>query len=68
MGQFTVEASIKNGELTLHKVPFKNNTRVKVVLIPKAELRKMSFTKVRKLTKCIKGSLSDDIIAERLER
>jgi hypothetical protein len=65
MSRFVAETSIKNGALTLRKVPFKDNTTVKVVLIPKADLSKMSLIKARKLAKSIKGSLSDDIIVER---
>lgn len=68
MSNFVVETFIKNGELKLHKIPFKDNTKVKVVLIPKVKLAKMSFAKVRRLTKGIKGNLSDDITEERYER
>lgn len=68
MTQFIAETSIKNGGITLHKIPFKENTKVKVVLIPKVDLSSMSFAKARKLTKKIKGNLSDDIIAERDKR
>ena len=68
MSQFIAETSIKNGSITLHKLPFKDNTKVQVVLIPKVSMAKMSFGKVRKLTKNITGSLSDDMIAERKKR
>ena len=40
----------------------------KVIVIPKADLSKMSFLKVRQMTKHIKGNLSDEIISERNER
>jgi len=68
MAQFTAETLIKNGGITLRKIPLKENTRVKVVLIPKADLSSMSFATTRELTKKIKGNLSEDIIAERDKR
>ena len=68
MAQFIAETSIKNGGITLHKIPLKENTKVKVVLIPKVDLTSMSFAAARKLTKKIKGNLSEDIIAERDKR
>jgi predicted DNA-binding antitoxin AbrB/MazE fold protein len=68
MAQFVAETSIKNGGIKLNKIPFKENTKVKVVLIPKADLSKMSFASARKLTKKLKGNLSEDIISERDKR
>lgn len=68
MAQFVAETSIKGGAITLRKIPLKENTKVKVVLIPKADLSSMSFATVRKLTKKVKGNLSEDIIAERDKR
>jgi hypothetical protein len=65
MTQFIAESSIKNGRIILNKIPLKENTKVKIVLIPKVDLPSMSFSKSRKLTKGIKGNLSDDIITER---
>ena len=65
MAQFVAEASIKHGQLALNKIPLKDNTKVKVVLIPKVELSQMSFEKAQELTRKIKGSLSNDIIEER---
>ena len=65
MAQFVAETSIKHGQLTLDKIPFKDNTKVKVVLIPKVELSQMSFEKAQELTRKIKGNLSNDISKER---
>lgn len=65
MTQFIAESSIKNGRIILNKIPLKENTKVKVILIPKVDLLSMSFSKIRRLTKGIKGNMSDDIIAER---
>jgi len=46
-------------------IPFKDNTKVKVVLIPKVELSQMSFEKAQELTRKIKGNLSNGISKER---
>ncbi len=47
------------------EIPFKDNTKVKVVLIPKVELSQMSFEKAQELTRKIKCNLSNDISKER---
>ena len=65
MAQFIVETSIKHDQLALNKIPFKDNTKVKVVLIPKVELSQMSFEKAQELSRKIKGNLSNDISKER---
>ena len=65
MAQFVVETSIKHGQLALDKIPFKDNTSVKVVLIPKVELSQMSFEKAQESTRKIKGNLYNDISKER---
>jgi hypothetical protein len=65
MAQFVVETSIKQGQWALDKIPFKDNTKVKVVLIPKVELSQMSFEKAQELTRKIKRNLSNDISEER---
>ena len=65
MAQFVAETSIKHGQLALDKIPFKDNTKVKVVLIPKVELSQMSFEKAQELTRKIKGNLSNDISKEK---
>ena len=66
--QYSIDTYVHEGHLELSNLPFENGTSVKVVLIPKASLTKMSFKKSQKLTKIIKGNLSDDIIHERNER
>ncbi len=66
--QYTVDTQINEGHLELNNLPFENGSDVKVVLIPKASLAKMSFNKAQKLTKSIKGNLSDDIVSERAEK
>jgi hypothetical protein len=68
MSQFVTEARIEGGRLELFNIPFSDATEVKVFVIPKVELSKMSFLEVRKLTESIKGNLADSIRRERDER
>jgi hypothetical protein len=68
MSQFVTEASIRNGHLELNNIPFTDNIEVKVIVIPKADLTKMSFPDIWNVTKPIQGSLSADISQERDER
>jgi len=49
MNQFVVEARIKDGRLELFNLPFSEATEVKVFVIPKADLAKMSFLQVQNL-------------------
>mgnify|MGYP005726075265 CR=1 FL=1 len=65
MNQFVVDTRIIKGHLEINDIPFSDNMEVKVIVIPKIKLEKMSFKKVQKLTKSIKGNLSDDVIDER---
>lgn len=65
MNQFIADTKIVKGRLELSNIPFSDNMEVKVIVIPKVNLDKMSFLKVQRLTKSIKGNLSDDIIEER---
>ncbi len=68
MSQFVTEARIEGGRLELLNIPFSDATEVKVFVIPKVELSKMSFLEVRKLTGSLKGNLADSISRERNER
>lgn len=65
MNQFVAETKIRRGSLKLENVPMSDNTEVKVIVIPKFDLKKTSFRKARKLARGIKGNLADDIVAER---
>ncbi len=65
MEQFVVETRIKNGHIELNNIPFPNDTEVKIITIPKTNLKKLSFNEVQQLTESIKGNLSDDVIIER---
>jgi hypothetical protein len=68
MNQFVAETRIAGGRLELLNLPFSDTTEVKVVVIPKADLSKMSFLKARELTSSIKGKLSDSVSRDRSER
>jgi len=68
MSQFVTEARIAGGRLELFNIPFSDATEVKVFVIPKADLSRMSFFEVRKLTDSIKGNLADSISRERTDR
>ncbi len=68
MTQFVAEASITNGRLELSNVPFENDVNVKVIVIPKANLSKMSIPEMWEATKSIQGKLITDINFERNER
>jgi hypothetical protein len=68
MNQFVTETLITNGHLKLDNIPFADDMHVKVIVIPKADLSKMSFPQIWDETKTIKGKLSDDISRERDER
>ncbi|EDN66473.1 conserved hypothetical protein [Beggiatoa sp. PS] len=65
MYKVTRDAHIKNGHLELNDLPFSNDAEVKVIIVPKVDLEKMSFERVQQLTQSISGNLSDDIIHER---
>lgn len=68
MSQFAIEARVEGGRLELFNIPFSDATAVKIFVIPKVELSKMSFLEARKLTNSIKGNLADSIRRERDER
>jgi hypothetical protein len=68
MNQYVIDAKIKDGYLSIGNLPFKEETDVKVIVIPKINFKELSFAKIRELTKSIKGNISDDIISEREER
>ena len=65
MSQIVLYSRITNGLLNLKNIPLDDNTEVKVIVIPKINLLKMSFENSQKITGRIKGNLSDDVIAER---
>jgi hypothetical protein len=67
MNQYEIDIRIKDGSLALKDLPFKEETDVKVILIPKINFRELSFLKIRELTKSIKGNISDYIISDRDE-
>ncbi len=67
MAQFATETSITNGRLELSNIPFENGIPVKVIVIPKADLSKMSIPEMWEATKSIQGKLSTDIGLKRNE-
>ena len=67
MEQYIVDAKIKNGYLSIGDLPFKEETDVKVIVMPKVKFNHLSFLKVRDLTKSIKDNISDEISTEREE-
>jgi hypothetical protein len=67
MNQYVIDARIKDGYLSIKDLPFKEETDVKVIVIPKINFKELSFLKIRELTKSIKGNISDDISSEREE-
>lgn len=60
-----IETSINQGKLTLYDLPLKNDTQVKVIIIPKTNLQRLSFQQTRTLLQDVSGNLSDDIRKER---
>ena len=44
--QYAIDTHVKEGHLELSNLPFEDGVAVKVVLIPKASLSKMSLKKV----------------------
>ena len=68
MRQFVVETRVKKGHIELNNIPFSDETEVKIIVIPKVNLTKISFPEIRELTKSIRGDLSSDIDTERNER
>ena len=67
MNQYVIDARIKDGYLSIKDLPFKEETDVKVIVIPKINFRELSFLRIRELTKSINGNISDDISSEREE-
>ncbi len=65
MNQYVADTHVTNGQLELRNIPIKDNTEVRVIVIPKAMLSKMGFRNAQRLTKPISGNISDDIISDR---
>lgn len=68
MTQYSKDTHVLKGHIEINDIPLPDNMEVKVFVVPKVNLSKFSFDKVRKLTKSIKENLSDDIEMERNER
>lgn len=63
----TLETQVQHNSITLHNLPLKDNTTVKVIIIPQTNLKRLSFQQARILLQDIEGELSDDIQQERTE-
>jgi len=68
MIQYVADSHIRNGRLELDNVPFSDDVEVRIFIVPKVRLSEMSFSRIRKLTRSVRGNLSDDIDRERGER
>jgi len=68
MRQYVADSHIRNGRLELENVPFSDDVEIRIFVVPKVRLAEMSFTRIRELSKSVKGKLSDDIDRERDER
>lgn len=67
MSQVTIDTYIKQGQLHLDNLPFQDDTRVRVVVIPTIDLEveKQWFAQIQALTQASGDSWSEDLIRER---
>ncbi|BAP56840.1 hypothetical protein THII_2543 [Thioploca ingrica] len=67
MSQVTIDTYIKQGQLHLDNLPFPDDTKVKVVVIPNLnlEVEKRWFAQIQALTQSSSDNWSEDIIQER---
>jgi hypothetical protein len=68
MSQIIIDTKVTKGNLQLQNIPLEDDTEVKIIVIPKAILHKMSFLASQKLSSSIQGNLSKDISDERNTR
>ncbi len=68
MKTYVTQATVHEGRISLDNVPLADESEVEVRVVPKTNIRKMSFQRVRELTKEARGSLAEDICEEREER
>ncbi|MDM8556028.1 hypothetical protein QUF75_14985 [Desulfococcaceae bacterium HSG7] len=68
MNPYTVDGFVKNGHLEINNIPLPDNSHVHIIVVPKVNLAKASFKKIKALTKTLQGKLSDDIAEERDSR
>jgi hypothetical protein len=67
MSQVTIDTYIKQGQLHLDNLPFPDDTKVKVVVIPNLnlEVENRWFAQIQALTQSSSGNWSEDILQER---
>ena len=68
MGQIIYNAKVRKRKLSLSNIPFSDNTKVQVIILPMVNYDDMKFNEAQKITKTIPGNLSDDLIEERNKR
>lgn len=66
MENLIIETRIHQGGVMLRNLPLKEDTPIKVVIIPRTDLRRLSFRQTRVLLQDIRGNLSDDVAEERV--
>lgn len=62
MEQYAVDGFVRDGRLELTGLPFRDDERVRVYIVPKARLAELSFEKVRMAMKSITGDLSKGFV------
>ena len=65
MENLIIETRIHQGGVMIRDLPLKEDTPITVVIIPRTDLRRLSFRQTRVLLQDIRGNLSDDVAAER---
>ncbi|KOR33066.1 hypothetical protein TI05_03325 [Achromatium sp. WMS3] len=65
MENIILDTKIQHGKVILHDVPLEDDTPIKVIVIPKTNLQRLSFQKTRILLQDVPGNLADDVRKER---
>ncbi len=70
MSQVTIDTYIKQGQLHLDNLPFQDDTKVRVVVIPTLDLdvEKRWFAQIQALTQASGDSWSEDLIREKFPK
>lgn len=67
MNQYVTDTRVKKGSVAVSGVPFADDQDVRVIVIPRANLKQMVYREVQELTKSLSGDLAEDIRNERDE-
>jgi len=65
MNQYVTDTRVKKGHIAVSGVPFADEQDVRGIIIPRADLKKMTYREVQELTKSLPGNLAEDIRIER---